>query len=658
MNKSKKIILISLKSLAILLLIYLLFNPVWNIKTTRTEKPIIVLAQDNSSSINEASDYKNDLKTLAKAISKDYDLKIITFGSKVTPLNAEEIDSKVNFKDYCSDISQAIATIGDQYADRNLSSIVLATDGIANRGSNPLNACENLHFPILTLALGDTTIRKDLFISEVRYNKLVYKGSDFPLEIVTGATKAKGSHSAITVSKNGKIIFDKPVNIDDNNFTQTFSTIVNADKVGMERYMVEVKTIDNEKNVSNNRREIFIEVIDGKQKVLILAASPHPDISALKSGLLSNQNYDVKTALIDDLPTDFLKYNMVILHNLPSNRNNANTIKQLAQNNVPLMFILGSQTNLPLLNSLSLGFTISQSSAANANQSLALFNPDFALFSLSKTTETIIRSLPPLICPIAKISTQSAAQTLAFQKIGSVNTDYPLLSYYNVAYGRIALLAGENIWKWRLQNYSLNQTHQEVDEIIQKSVKLIANKIDKSRFRIICDRIFNENQPISLQAELYNEAYELINDSEVTITIKNSQNKAYDFTFGKTFNAYHLNAGRLPAGHYQYEAKTTSGGRILTAKGSFDISKEDLEQINLTADHSLLYNISAKTAGKMFYPDNMQQILDFLKANEQIKPVIYQSEENISLISRWWYWLCIVLLLSAAWGLRKYWGNN
>ena len=657
MIKAQQTILIVLKTLAVLLLLYLLLDPVLKIKKTHTEKPIIVMAQDNSASLNEDSTYRNQIKRLANELSKDYDLKFTIFGSKTTAINLEEIDSKVDFSDYCTDISQPIEDIVSRYSNQNLSAAVLLTDGIANRGSNALNICDNLHFPILTVALGDTTTWKDVFILDVRHNKVAYKGNDLPLEIVIGATKAAGSHSAVSISKDSKVIHNKAFTIDDNNFSQAFSFVVNADKVSTQRFIVDIKTIDKEKNTINNRKEIFVEVIDGKEKVLILAASPHPDISTLKESLKSNPNYDITAALIADLPKDFLSYDVVILHQLPSNGDNLNRIKQLIQANVPLLFIIGTQTNLSLLNSLSLGFSINANSQ-NTNQVTGLHNPDFSLFTLSKATEAIIRDLPPLMCPIGKLNFQSVTQVLAFQKIGAVNTNYPLLSFYNTASGKIGLIAGENIWKWRLHNYATNKTHNEVDEILQKSIQLVANKIDKNRFKVFCDNIFNENQPIAIQAELYNENYELVNDSEVSIVIKNQQNKAFNFTFGKTSNAYALNAGRLQAGHYDYIAKTTLGDKNYSVKGSFEVSEEDLEQINLTANHGLLYNIAHKTSGKMFYPSNMQAIIDFLKANDQIKPIIHQTVQTKRLISCWWYWMAILILLSGEWGLRKYWGKS
>ncbi|MDR1847913.1 MAG: hypothetical protein LBR17_07365 [Bacteroidales bacterium] len=654
----KRIILIVLKSIAVLLLLYLFLDPVRQTKKRRTEKPVVVIAHDNSASVTEPSpQYKQKLKELSASLSKDYDLQYVVFGSKTQRTNAEEFVTKLNFKDFATDIAQTLNNIYET-SNRNFAAAVLLSDGIVNMGENPLNTCEKLHFPVITVALGDTTHRKDLFFTDIRYNRIVYKDNSFPLEMVIGATNAKGNHSVISVkNENNAIIFRKDFSIDQNDFSLPVSLVTNAEKSGIQRFTLEIQTVEGEKNIVNNRREIFVEVLDSKEKILLLAASPHPDIAAIRRSLELNRNYEVSAAEIKDLPADFLSYSLIILHQLPSNTDNFNKIRKMQEQNIPLLFVLGSQTNLSLFNSLATGISVTGNSV-NTNQSVALYNTDFSLFSPSKATENLLFRMPPLICPSVKIVAPPSASVLAYQKIGNVNTNYPLIAFYNSSSGKTGLIAGENIWKWRLQNYALNQTHAEIDEILQKSVKLVANKIDKSRFRIIAEQIYNENQPIVMEAEVYDENYELNNNAEVSIEIRDSHNKAFRYTFGKTDNAYRLNIGQLQAGKYQYAATTVSGGKNLTVKGSFVVSEENLENLNLTADHSLLYNISAKTSGRLFYPSNMQAITDYIKNNEHIKPVIYESTETKRLISEWWYWLIILLLLSVEWGLRKYWGNQ
>ncbi|MDD3667333.1 MAG: hypothetical protein PHY75_01120, partial [Bacteroidales bacterium] len=219
------------------------------------------------------------------------------------------------------------------------------------------------------------------------------------------------------------------------------------------------------------------------------------------------------------------------------------------------------------------------------------------------------------------------------------------------------MIVGEGFWRWRMQNYLINQTHSEADEIISKSIQYLASRVNKSRFRVICNNVFAENEPILMDAELYNESYELVNTPEVKLTITDSKGTKYPFIFSKTINSYHLNAGVFPSGKYTYNASTQFGGNTFAANGVFYIATQNLEAINLVADHNLLYNISNQSNAKMIYPNQIKQLKDLIKERKDIKPLITQTITNKNLIDQWWYLALIVLLFAAEWFLRKYWGS-
>ena len=73
-----------------------------------------------------------------------------------------------------------------------------------------------------------------------------------------------------------------------------------------------------------------------------------------------------------------------------------------------------------------------------------------------------------------------------------------------------------------------------------------------------------------------------------------------------------------------------------------------------TADHALLRTISAVSGGKMFYPDQLDELRDELAA---LKPTIYTHTRFSELIGLPWVLVLIVLLLGAEWVLRKYFGE-
>lgn len=663
-NNKQLITLSSLRFIGLFLVLSLIIAPVIKHKENIIQKPIIAILQDNSSSLLLTKDsnfykdnYLKNLEHVRDELSENYDVKIISFGSQSKEILSYKIKSDILYNDFATDISECILNVNDKYYNSNLSSIILCSDGIINKGNNPLNSIKDLQVPIYTIAMGDTTIRKDLAISETRYNRIAYLNNKFPLEIIALAQKANANSSIIRVKKDGKTLFEEKFNIDNDNFSKSFTSILSADKVGIQRYTISLEILKNEQTIENNSRDIFVEVLDSRQKVLILAASAHPDISAIKQSIESNENYEVDSYLFNQSPKEIKNYNIVILHQLPSNNpEHIKEINRIKEVEIPILYIIGSQTNLSYFNSLSTGLIISNT-RVSANEVSANFNPNFTYFSLSKETENILPMFPPLISPFGNITSSPITQSLANQKIGSINTNYPLIAYSNNTNQRVGVIFGEGFWRWRLQNYLINQTHNQTNEIIHKSIQYLASKVDKSRFRVICDNVFAENQSIIMDAELYNDSYELVNEPEVNLTIANESGRKYPFTFSKTSNAYHLVCGIFPSGKYTYTAKTNYGGKVFSANGVFHVSTQNTEAISLVADHNLLFNISNLTSAKMLYPRDVEKIIELLKKRKDIKPIIHQNISHHKLIDLWWYLLIIVLIFSIEWFLRKYWGN-
>lgn len=69
-----------------------------------------------------------------------------------------------------------------------------------------------------------------------------------------------------------------------------------------------------------------------------------------------------------------------------------------------------------------------------------------------------------------------------------------------------------------------------------------------------------------MDAEVYNNSYELINSTEVTLNIKNDKGKNYDYTFSKSNNGYKLGGISFPPGEYSYQAKTNVNNNLYYKK--------------------------------------------------------------------------------------------
>lgn len=634
----------ALRFIAVSAIAFLLLSPLIKSITQTTEKPVIIVAQDNSESLVHTKDsafYRNEyaqkLNELVNKLDEKYEVKKYSFGEKIT----ENINFTYDEKQ--TDISSLFEELENKYSGRNIGAVLIASDGLFNKGYNPEYFTFDLKIPVYTIAMGDTTIKKDAMVVKVEHNRFAYVGNKFPVQLIIAAKQLKGASSTLTVSKNKENLFTQNVFFANNNFTTTLTLILDAKEKGIQHYHVKLASVPGETNVTNNEQDFFIDVRDGREKILFVANSPHPDVNAIKSAIESNQNYEVETFMADNFNQPLKKYSMIILHQISFS---SKIITDLKNTEVPVWYI-----GVPPP-SLSFGVNVPDFSN-KINDAEAVISNSFPLFTLSDELRGFIRNTPAVQCPFGNYKIGPSANVLLNQKIGMVETTNPLMSFNPNGEQKTALFVGDGLWKWKLRDYAENNSHNLFNELIIKTIQYLSAKADKSFFRVLHNNNFSENESIQFDAEVYNPSYELINEPEVELTIINNDRKKFPFLFSKTSKAYKLNAGMLPTGHYKYEAKVKVGAKQFKQSGEFSVSALRIESINTTADHRMLYNLARKNEGKMFYPSELDKLYAQLEQREDIKAVVYSEKKLTDLINLKWLFFVLLFMLSIEWLMRK-----
>lgn len=622
---------------------------------TRTvEKPVIVILQDNSASLvndkNEGfykKEWPENLQKLEESLSENYDVKKYCFSDRL-------LDSfNLDYKGKETDISAVYKEINNLYLNRNVGAVIVATDGIYNKGVSPLYIRNELKAPVYTIALGDTTLKRDLMIQQVNHNQLAYLNNTFPVEVNIDARKLQGKSSILKIEKNGKLLETRPISITGNSFLKKEEFRFKADESGIQRYRVTLSPVDGEFTQANNTRDFFIEVLDSRQKVLILADAPHPDVAAIRFSLQQNENYEVDVQMGENFNGSTKPYSLLVMHQLPSRNNPATKVlNEIQTNGTPVWFIAGQNSGIQVLNQAQ-GILQFNSSRGGFNDAQPKLNKDFSLFTLSEELMAASANLEPLQVMNASIKVQPQATVLFNQRIGSVDTQFPLLAFSSSVDKKQAVLAGEGIWRWRLQSFAEKQDHSLFDNFLSRIVQYLSVRTERRNLRVVTSNSFAENESVTFEAEVYNAAYELVNTPDVSLTIIDENGKKFPYTFSRTTNAYRLDAGLLNAGEYKYEALTNVSGKQYQASGRFIVRPVVSELINTTADHNLLNTWAERNQGKMVLPENMLSLPELIGKREDVKPVSHSETRLEELIRIEWIFALILALLSAEWFLRR-----
>jgi len=651
-----------LRFLSVLGILFLLLMPLIKNYITEEQKPLIVFAEDVSESISLSTDeaqytqLQEQLKKLKSELDSKFDIVDIRFSEKLAFNDTDTLNTRT------SNLSVPLEFISENYEDQNLGAVIMITDGIYNEGKNPLYANANMEAPLYTIPLGDTTIRKDLIIKNVLHNRIVYLNDKFAIETDVQAYNAVGARSTISISKvvNGKTILleKQSINIDKNNFFKSYKFELTAEQVGNVKYKISLNGINNEITLANNSRNVYIEVLDARQKILLLANSPHPDIKALRTIINSNKNYELDVIMADAITTSLNRYDLIILHNLPSQKYNINTyLAEINKLKKPVFYIVGAETNTSAFNKVQNVMSINGANSS-MNDITPILEGGFSLFTLSDLLKSRVKQFVPLKVPFGEYKTDATAKVLLYQKIGNVETQFPLLAYSDINNHKQAVLSGEGIWRWRLTEFTDFPEQPFTKETILKTLQYISQKEDKRQFRAFTNKNnYRENENILFDAQLYNANYEPINNPEAYLRIKNSAGEKFEYTFSKNNNYYYIDAGRLPEDNYSYTASASYNGKALEATGKFSVQSIVKEQYDLTAKHDLLYNLSQQYGGEVLYPDNIDRLRELVSTNDSIKPILYQKAETKPLVDYKWILAVLIIFLAIEWFLRRYFGG-
>lgn len=657
LEKWKKYLMTGLRFSFVFLILLMLLNPVFKSTGIVIQKPVVVFVQDNSSSIllNKDSSYyktgyKGDVEDLLQSLKDKYDVRYLQFDEFTGK------DTLMDFSGELTDISSVFPEVISRFAGMNLGAVIVATDGIYNSGTNPAYI-SNLSFPVYSIALGDTLTQKDLILKDIMHNRIAFLGNKFPVKVFVAAEKCPEKESVIIIKRDEKTIYQAKFELPKNSTQKSLDIELPADRIGIHQYKVELKYLDSEISYVNNHSDFVVNVIDNRNKILILANAPHPDIGAIKFALKDNPDFEITVKFISDINVNVKDYDLVILHQLPSLQNKATTVfSEIAKNSIPTLFIIGTSTSIQAFNSLGTGLEIfgignkTDDAVPSSNTSFLAFDPGVEMSSFFK-------NLSPLKVNFGDYKFSSESKVFLYQSINGIKTSKPLIAFIDQNKSKTGFITGEGIWRWRLDDYKFNSSHDGFNSVINRIVQYLIVRHIQDKLSVDAKQVFNENEPAILNGSFYNEAFELVSGLEVNLLLKNESGKEFKYVFSSFGNAYRLDLGRLPAGKYTYVAKTKFDNKDYDAAGSFIVQKINIEALITTAGHPVLFQLAAQTGGQVFYPAEMKDVSKVLAQNQTISSIAYKSEKLHTITDLYIIFFLILLFAASEWILRKYWGG-
>ncbi len=655
LSSIRTFILACLRALVYVGILFILLNPRVKFSSERIEKPLLIWAQDNSQSLQlnqDSSYYKNkyaqDIDAVLGKLEDKYQIQRLSFGQEVKHVKT------FSFSDQFSDYASLFSYIKENITVGDGTQLILAGDGLYNKGNDPRFLVQEIKCPVHTIALGDEADKKDVSVVNLRSNKLAFLKSNMPVRFALKADFCKGEKIEFYIQSGSEVLHRDTLKVTTDDFFIEKDFFIAPSRVGLQKYILKVKPIEGETNLKNNVGELIVDVLDSKRKVAICYDSYHPDIAALQSALQEKSNFSVSLIDISKKQVRFSDFNLLILHQLPSfNTNTGDFFSQLKSSRLPFMLILGGGTELTELNRLNLGLSFAEGNKRYQNARLKL-DVDFSLFEINQENRNTIESFPPLLSPRAKCYFNQENMIMGMQIVKGVETDLPLIVFSQVDEQKQCYILGEGIWRWKLHDYKENDSHENFNTLIGKMVQYLALKVKKDQLNIQYDNVYVETDLIHIEAQLYNKSYQPTNKADIEFLLTSESGKVYDYQFEKRADVYHLDLKGLSAGNYTFKASAKASDQEFVGRGAFVIVSENLEAKHLKANSALLKDLSELSKGLHVNLDQIDQLTESL-LNNSIKPRL-SITNNFSLILNFiWILYFILILLVMEWFLRKYW---
>jgi hypothetical protein len=652
-------ILGALRFLSIFSLLLLLLSPILKCNKTKSIRPKLVLLVDNSRSI-KFSDKENFKSEVEKLVEKLADLNLFidvkAFDEEVKPIDSLSQNGQR------TDIISALTSIVSLQTEENIQRIVLVTDGNHNQGNNPIFFNNKALIPLDVILIGDTTRISDFRLENIEGNSIILKDDINVVNTIISGSSIEGGQLSISLEEltasGSRIIQEKTIKASKGDFSESVQFELSGLTKGMHHIRANIKTSINELNLRNNSKDIFIDVLDGSKQIEILSNFPHPDISALKFWLNSNKSFKVKVAIAESNLSFSESTDLVILYQLPNQLNNAREIITKAKaSGKSILFFLGTQTDYNAFNQSQKSYRI-QVKGNFLQDYTAKLNPSFSKFYLREVSNTVFQNYSPLSNYLLTIEPLKGANHLLLARIGRTESEQPLISFSNEDNIQIGLVAGENIWKWKVNNYQTRKNFEETQDLLYKMVNYLAIRKDKKQLiTSMSNHSIAEGESFIISANTYNEIYQPTKAKSINCKINGGELDWKQYEMLPLENSYSISPKDLKQGNYHYKIEANIAGKVYLDEGKFSIYKDDIEDIYSPSNYEDMNTLAIKSGGNLILWRNRgSHDINVIKENQKEK--LISETQRLKANDILWLLLFILITLSIEWLLRKYFALN
>ena len=317
-SRAKRRVVIALRSVAAILLLFIIFPPVLVTANVRSRDRFVAVLVDDSRSMS--------IEDTAGGESRRDVARRIVFGRDESDDDAEaDTDALVDMTRTCgvrvfrfaddierltgphelkaqgpvTDVFTALKGVEEKLRGVPLAAVVLVSDGNHNTAGDLLSAARLMaakRVPVYTMGLGSQTPPKDFEVVDVHAPKKVRRKSSVDI-VATVRSYGYTEPYVALLRREDEIVARTTVQPRSTSDLQRVTFGVFLEREGTYIYRVEIPTVAGEKISRNNMRDVQVEVEEARLPVLYIEGSPRTEFRFLRGALFEDDDFRIVSIL-------------------------------------------------------------------------------------------------------------------------------------------------------------------------------------------------------------------------------------------------------------------------------------------------------------------------------------------------------------------------
>ena len=319
LSRKQRLALLALRSTAILIVVALLFRPMFNYTKELVERPAIIFVLDTSGSMSIADDdtqkprfeqARERITRWTKRLEDDFTLKLIEFSERARPLEDVNQLATLSPDGRATSLSRALVSAARLAPRDEVEAVILISDGIHNSARGPLRVAVKMGSVVHAVGVGSSlrgnNACRDLQLTGLDCPDRLMLNNKARITATLEGIGLAGYVAGVVLEEDGKAVERTELALDAVDGPQQVALEFRPTQKGKHTYGVRVEAAGDEKIKENNSRSTIATVVEPGIRVLYIEGTLRAEYGALVDRFLAKDPDLEFCAMVQTRPNVFL----------------------------------------------------------------------------------------------------------------------------------------------------------------------------------------------------------------------------------------------------------------------------------------------------------------------------------------------------------------